>query len=252
MNTLFQNIRLIDPVSSTDKVLNLHIVDGEIAYCDTPSTDIDTTITEVIDGTNLVASPGFIDIHTHLRDPGYTHKETIETGLRAAANGGFTEVVCMPNTNPAIDNGVVVEYLKSKSKEFATKLHISGTITKGREGKIISNMHSLANAGVVMFSDDGGCVSNTEVMKNAIEYAVTNDYLLAQHCEEEDLTNNFGMNEGHLSMKLGLRGYPKVAEELIIERDVRLCDYYRNKDGATCRIHFQHLSSAGSLEIIRR
>jgi dihydroorotase len=251
MNIYFQNIRLINPVTNTDDIINLHIVDGDIVFCSNEKTKINTASMQIIDGKNLIVSPGFIDIHTHFREPGFTHKETLSSGALSAANGGFTEVVCMPNTNPVIDSVIIVDYIKNKSKDFLTKIHIAAAITQGRNGETLTNMQSLKEAGVLYFTDDGSCVSSVMMMKKAFEYAAPNDYLIAQHCEEHSLTQNFSMNESNVSMQLGLKGYPNVAEEIIIDRDVRLAEYYKDSKGLPRRYHAQHLSTAGAVSIIR-
>jgi len=251
MNICFNNIRIINPSENIDGIFNLHIVDGTIA--DLSQTKITLGAdTEIIDATEMVAAPGLIDIHTHLREPGYPHKETLKTGTTAAANGGFSEIVCMPNTNPAIDNTIIVENIINKTKDYLTTTHIAATITKERNGKLITNMHSLKEAGVLYFTDDGSCVSDVEVMKNALLYVADKNYLLAQHCEEHSLTKNFAMNESDVSMKLGLIGYPAVAEEIIIDRDIKLCEYYKNKNNQTCKYHIQHISTAGAVNIVKK
>jgi dihydroorotase len=152
----------------------------------------------------------------------------------------------MPNTNPTIDDVTIVEYIKSKSQNFPVKIHISAAITKNRKGEFLTPMLELAEAGVVYFTDDGSCVSSAEVMKRAFEYAAPKDFLLAQHCEEHTLTQNFSMNESKLSTKLGLKGYPRVAEEIIINRDIKLSNYLGNR-----RYHIQHLSTKEALNEVR-
>ncbi len=245
MNIYFQNIRAINSIQNLDTHLNIWVKDGIIAHCskDTPTLDIDTRI---IDASSMIASPGFIDLHVHLREPGADNKETIQSGLDAASNGGFTSVVCMPNTSPDIDDVTVVEYINSKAKGFLTDVLISAAITKQRTGKSITNMLSLNEAGVVMFTDDGVAVSNSEVMKLAFDYAAPQDLLLAQHCEDHSLTKGFTMNESALSYKLGLKGYPTIAEEIILSRDIMLAEYCGNR-----RYHAQHISTKGAVDLIR-
>ena len=250
MDICFNDVRVIDPIDNVDGIFNLHIVNGIIANLSKDKIMLDNS-TEIIDATGMVAAPGFIDIHTHLREPGHSHKETLATGTAAAANGGWTEIVCMPNTNPAIDSTMIVENLINKTKNYLTKVHISATITQKREGKIISNMHSLKEAGALFFTDDGACVSSADVMKKAILYVADKGYLLAQHCEEHSLTENFAMNESDVSMQLGLTGYPAVAEEIIIDRDIKLIEYYRDKHRKTCKYHIQHISTAQAVNIVR-
>ena len=250
MNICFNNIRVISPSENIDGIFNLHIVDGIIVSVSQDNINVDTS-TEIIDATGMIAAPGFIDIHTHLREPGQSHKETLQTGTSAAANGGFTEIVCMPNTTPAIDNTMIVENLLYKTKNYLTKVHIAAAITQERKGELLSNMHSLKEAGALYFTDDGSCVSSANVMKNVFLYIADKNYLVAQHCEEHSLTKNFTMNESDVSMELGLIGYPVVAEEIIINRDIKLIEYYRNKNKETCRYHIQHISTAGAVDIVR-
>ena len=245
MNILFKNIRVINPVENLDKNVNLFIKDGIIEHCDSDECVVDSS-TEIIDGSQLVAAPGFIDIHTHLREPGFEYKETIKSGTDAAANGGFTGVVCMPNTEPTIDDVTVVEYIKNKSKDLLVDVFIAGSISQKREGKVISPMLELDDAGVVMFTDDGHCVESSEMLRRAFDYATTRDLLISEHCEDNSLTKNFAMDECELSIKLGLKGYPKIAEEIIVARDILLAEYCGNR-----RLHIQHISAKGSVELIR-
>ena len=245
MNILFKNIRVINPVENLDKIVNLFIKDGIIEHCANEECVVDSS-TEIIDGSQLVAAPGFIDIHTHLREPGFEYKETIKSGTDAAANGGFTGVVCMPNTEPTIDDVTVVEYIKNKSKDLLVDVFIAGSLSQKREGKLISPMLELDDAGVVMFTDDGHCVESSEMLRRAFDYATTRDLLISEHCEEHSLTKNFAMDECELSIKLGLKGYPRIAEELIVARDILLAEYCGNR-----RLHLQHISTKGSIELIR-
>lgn len=246
MNLYFRNIRVVDPAQNLDERVDLWLKDGEIRHCSKEDIAVDMSA-RVIEADTMIASPGFLDMHVHLREPGFEYKETIKTGTDSAANGGFTSVVCMPNTEPAIDDITVVEYIKSKSKGLLTDVLISGAISQKREGKLISPMLELAEAGVVLFTDDGSSVESSEMMKRAFDYAATRDLLLSQHCEDHSLTKNFSMNETELSMRLGLKGYPSVAEEIIVSRDIQLAEYSGNR-----RLHLQHLSTKGSIELVRK
>ncbi len=245
MNTLFRNIRLVWPLDNRDERINLWLVDGEIRSCDASMPAISAE-TEVIDGTALVASPGLFDMHVHLREPGQLHKESIATGTQAAAAGGFTGVVCMPNTEPAIDSLETIEYIKQKSAGNIVDVHCCASITKGRVGSDLSAIHALAQAGAVMFSDDGGCVESAEVMRRAFDYGSSIDALLTQHCEEHSMTKDFAMHEGRVSAELGLKGYPSVAEDIIVARDILLAEYCGNR-----RYHAAHISSAGTVRLMR-
>lgn len=246
MDFYFKNIRLIDPNTTRDERLNIRILDGLFTHLSSEECSSINATTQVVDGINLVMSPGFIDIHVHLREPGQEHKETLKSGTDSAANGGFTAVVCMPNTKPSIDSVEVIEYIKTRSADLLTDVFISAAITKGRKGEEVSNLYDLKNSGAVLFTDDGDPVSNSNVMKNAFEIALSNDLILSQHCEDTQLTGNFTMNESELSEKLGLSGYPFIAEEIILYRDIRMAEYYGN-----CRYHAQHLSTAGAIDLVR-
>ncbi len=246
MNILFKNIRLISPEQDIDSHVNLHIVDGIIKNCSSNHVNI-TNNMQVIEASNLVAAPGFVDIHVHFREPGAEYKEDMKSGAAAAANAGFTEVVCMPNTSPAIDNVLAIEYLKNKAKNLPVNIHVAAAITKNRAGNELAPMLELAEAGAICFTDDGSCVASAEVMKRAFDFAATKDLLIAQHCEEHSITENFTMNESEVSYKLGLKGYPTVAEEIIIDRDIKLSEYAGNR-----RYHIQHISTRKAVELVRQ
>eukprot|EP01107_Rhizomastix_libera_P008304 TRINITY_DN23483_c0_g1_i1.p1 TRINITY_DN23483_c0_g1~~TRINITY_DN23483_c0_g1_i1.p1 ORF type:complete len:427 (-),score=-31.83 TRINITY_DN23483_c0_g1_i1:626-1906(-) len=245
MNLLFKNIRVINPAQELDAKVNLLIKDGVIAHCSTEEVAVDGNC-KVVDGENLVCSPGLFDMHVHLREPGEEYKEDLKTGTDAAANGGFTGVVCMPNTLPAIDDVTVVAYIKEKTKDTLTEVFPAAAITQKREGKLISPMLELNEAGALYFTDDGGSIESAEMMKRAFDYAATKDLLIAQHCEEHSLTKNFAMNESVLSYKLGLKGYPNVAEDIIVSRDIMLAEAGNRK------YHVSHISSASSVELVRK
>lgn len=245
MNILFENIRIIEPAGGRDEVANLWVKDGVIAYIGADAPQVDES-TQRVNAASYVAAPGFFDMHVHFREPGDETKETIASGSAAAANGGFTGALCMPNTNPTVDDVTVVEYIKSKSANQVTDVHISGAITKDRKGEFIVPMLELTDAGALMFTDDGNCVMNSEVMRRAFDYAATRDLLIAQHAEDHPMTKDFAMNESALSYKLGLKGYPAVAEENMIARDLRLAEYCGNR-----RYHVCHISSKGSVQLVR-
>ncbi len=245
MNHFFKKIRLINPEDKVDSIVNLWVKDGLIKHCSIDEADIDNE-TELIEGSELVAAPGFVDMHVHLREPGFEQKETIETGCEAAANGGFTEICCMPNTEPAIDNASVIEFIKSKAKNRLTTVHIAAAITQAREGKQLAPIKELNEYGAIYFTDDGDCIKDSTTMKLALDYTSIDKILLAQHCEDHSLTHNFAMNESRVSFQLGLKGYPTVAEEIILSRDIMLAEYCGNH-----RYHACHLSTKGSIDIMR-
>ena len=245
MNITFTNIRVVSPAQGIDRRMNLWIRDGEIVHAGEINPVYDSQ-TIVKDGSKLVAAPGFFDMHVHLREPGQTHKETIESGTQSAANGGFTGVVCMPNTEPAIDAVSVIEHIQKRAEHTMTDVHVCAAITSSREGKDLVSMQTLRDAGAVMFSDDGSCVSSADMMRRAFDYSADIDALLTQHCEEHSLTKSFAMHEGRVSAELGLRGYPAVAEDIIIARDVLLADYCGNR-----RYHAAHISTQGAVRILK-
>lgn len=246
MEIYLKNIRVVNPIQNLDINLNILIRDGIIDYLGSDNIDVPLN-TKIINGDGLVCIPGLFDMHVHFRDPGQTYKESLETGILSAANGGFTGVLIMPNTSPPIDNTQTVDYIKSRTQNKIVDVYISAGITKGLEGTSLTSMVSLAEAGVLMFTDDGRCVQNSEIMRRAFDYSAAYDFLLAQHCEDTSLTQHFSTNEGEVSTKLGLKGYPKVAEEIILTRDILLAEYCGNR-----RYHALHISSKGSVEIIKR
>jgi len=244
MNVYFENITLTTESSSSRT--NLHIIDGIIVHNSPEISTYKSENTKIIDGSTLTCLPGLFDMHVHFREPGQEYKETIETGCNSAANGGFTGVLCMPNTSPAIDHQAIVEYINAKAKGNIVDVYSSAAITLKREGTTLSPMRQLHDAGVLMFTDDGSCLMDSQLMRNAYDYASDFDGLLSQHCEDHQLTKNFAMNEGTVSEKLGFKGYPTVAEEIIIARDIQLANYCGNR-----RYHVSHMSSKGGVQLVR-
>jgi dihydroorotase len=226
-----------------DSVADVLVVDGfirEIAH--------GLSGDEVVDCTNLRLLPGFVDLHTHLREPGFEASETVLTGSQSAALGGFTAVHAMANTNPVADNAAVVEMVRNLGERAGyVDVFPIGAVTKSLQGEQLAELSLMRNstAQVKVFSDDGKCVSDALVMKRALEYVKAFDGVIAQHAQEPSLTEGSQMNDGELSAVLGLKGWPAVAEEMIIARDVLLAD----STGA--RLHICHLSTAGSVEVIR-
>ena len=238
------NARVIDPSAKRNARGDLFIADGRFVAGFSAS---QKKAAKKIDARGLVACPGLIDIHVHLREPGQTHKETIQTGSWAAAAGGFTTVVCMPNTSPVADNAGTIEYIHNAIEHGAVvHVHPTGCITVGQKGEQLAPTGSLKRAGVVAITDDGHCVQNNELMRCAVEYAKMFDLPVMDHCQDEAMTQNAAMNEGVMSTRLGLRGWPHAAEDVIVSRNVILSTY----TGA--HIHLQHISSKYSVDIIRR
>ena len=239
-----QNARVIDPASKRDASGELFIRDG--VFVARPSA-ADLKKARKVDASGLVAAPGLVDIHVHLREPGQTHKETIETGTRAAAAGGFTTVVCMPNTAPVADNAGTIQLIKdSAARSACVHVYPTGCITVGMKGQSLAPIGSLKRAGVIAITDDGDCVQSNELMRRACEYAKMFDLPIMDHCQDHSMTVGAVMNEGKMSVKLGLKGWPNAAEDLIVARNCILSEY----TGA--HIHMQHVSSRASVDILRR
>jgi dihydroorotase len=238
-----KNAHVIDPASCRDCGGEVFARDGKIV--DSLSAD-EKAHAEVFDASGLIVCPGLVDIHVHLRDPGQTHKESIETGTRAAAAGGFTSVVCMPNTQPWADNAGTIQRIKDSARARAVvNVFPTGTLTVGGDGAALAPMGSLFRAGVVAVTDDGRCVQNNEIMRRAVEYAHMFNLPVMDHCQDKALTETGVMNEGYWSLRLGLGGMPSAAEDIIVSRNIILSKY----TGA--HIHMQHLSSAHSVELMR-
>ncbi len=239
--------RVIDPANRFDETADLLIQDGRIAALGPKAGAQAPAETDRIDMTNLVVCPGLIDLHVHLREPGQAAKETIATGTAAAARGGFTSVVCMPNTSPAIDNAGTVALIHERAEERGlVNVYVAGAITKGIAGEELAPIGSLKRAGVVAITDDGHCVQNNELMRRALEYARMFDLPVLDHCQDYSLVTDGVMNESYWSTVLGLHGWPSAGEEMIVARNILLAE----TTGA--RVHCQHLSSAGSVELLRQ
>ena len=245
---LVRSARLLAPSVAMDETGDLLIVDGLVHRVGDTVRDGDIPPgCIVIDGQGLVACPGFIDAHTHLREPGYEDRETIATGVRAAARGGFTTICAMPNTNPAMDNASVVDYVLQKSREVdVVRVLPIGCVTKGREGRELAELWELAQSGVIGFSDDGSPVENAHLMRQALAYAGGLGLPVIQHSEDTTLSQGAPINEGRLSNRLGLRGWPAVAEEVLVARDISLAELTGG------RLHVAHLTTAGSVDLVRK
>jgi dihydroorotase len=238
-----KNGRVIDPASKRDRVGDVFIADGKFVASLTPA---QRKKAKTVDARGLVVCPGLVDIHVHFREPGQTHKETILTGSMAAAAGGFTSVVCMPNTSPPADNTGTVELIKNVARQAAVHVYATGCITVGMKGQQLAPHGSLKKAGVVAITDDGLCVQSNELMHRAVEYAKMFDLTILDHCQDESMTDKAVMNEGVVSTRLGLKGWPHAAEDIIVARNIILSRY----TGA--HIHMQHISSAHSVELMRQ
>ncbi len=237
------NGRVIDPASKRDDVGDVFITDGKFVASLGAA---EKKRAKKIDARGLIVCPGLVDIHVHFREPGQTHKETILTGSQAAAAGGFTTVVCMPNTSPVADNAGTIELINNAARKAAVHVYPTGCITVGMKGAQLAPHGSLKKAGVVAITDDGLCVTSNELMRRAVEYAKMFDLPVLDHCQDESLTKDAVMNEGTVSTRLGLRGWPHAAEDIIVARNIILSSY----SGA--HIHMQHISSAMSVELMRR
>jgi dihydroorotase len=246
MKLLIANGYLIDPTQGLNGGKNLLIEDGRVAALLAHNDGVPEGA-EVFDATGLVVAPGFIDLHTHLREPGQEYKETIETGAAAAIAGGWTSVCAMPNTDPVNDNPAVTRFIIEQAERAGlANVFPVGAITKNSEGAELSEMGEMKRAGVVAVSDDGRPVPSAGVMRRAMEYARGFDLPVVDHCEDRSLTAGGVMHEGNWSLRLGLRGHPALAEEMDALRDIALAEL----TGA--RVHLAHLSTRGALEAVRR
>ena len=244
MNLLIKGGRLIDPSQGIDATMDILIADGVVLELGQGLTAPEGT--QSIDASGLLVTPGLIDMHVHLRDPGLEYKEDIATGSRAAAAGGFTSVACMPNTSPVIDSKAVASYIVNKAKsEAVVNVFPVGCITKGGKGESLAEMGELKEAGCVGVSDDGKPVCNSELMRRALEYAKGVGITVISHSEELALVGEGVMNEGFVSTELGLKGIPWAAEDVAVAREVYLAEF----TGAP--VHIAHISTSGSARIIR-
>jgi dihydroorotase len=245
MNILIKNGHIIDPANKVDGKFDLLVTDGKIAKLGTPGS-LPSNGAQVIEAEGKLIVPGLIDMHVHLREPGYEYKETIATGTAAARAGGFTAVCCMPNTNPVNDSRSVTEFILSQAaKNGAARVFPMGAITKGSKGEELAEMGELHAAGCVGVSDDGKPVMSAAVMRRAMEYSKIFDIAVVSHCEDASLAAKGVMNEGFVSTELGLRGIPNAAEDVMTGRDILLAEL------TGCRLHICHVSTAGSVRIIR-
>jgi dihydroorotase len=245
MQYLLKNGRLIDPLTGRDEETDIHIVDGKIGRI---AKNLNVPSAQVIELKGKIVAPGFIDLHVHLREPGFEYKETILTGCTAAAAGGFTAVCCMPNTNPPIDDESVVRLIKERARIAMNGLvdvYPVAAVTKGRKGEHLAPLSELAAAGAVAFSDDGDPVHDAEIMRRALEYASMFNRPVIQHAQDIPMTKGGAMNEGFTATRLGIPGMPPVAEDAVLARDIQITKY----TGA--RYHLAHMSTAGATAMVR-
>ncbi len=243
MALILKGVRAVDPQVDLDSVCDVLIEDGKIAQI---GENLSVQGAEVRDMTGKVLVPGLVDIHVHLREPGYEFKEDIHSGTRAAAHGGFTAVCAMPNTLPVTDTALAVEYTKARAKEVgACRVYISGACTKGLKGESLAEMGDMAAHGAVAFTDDGRGVQGAGMMRRVMDYAAQFNRVVMSHCQDEDLVGTGQVNEGVVSTRLGVAGWPAEGEELQIQRDIALSRL------TGCPLHIQHISTERGLNAVR-
>lgn len=243
MRTLIKGGRIINPSTNLDEIKDLLIVDGLVNKIED---EINEEVDKIIDARNMWVTPGFIDLHVHFREPGLEHKETIETGSKSAARGGFTTVCCMPNTNPAIDSKEVVQFVKDRAKEKAiVNILVIGSITKDLKGEVLSDIEDMAKEGVCAISDDGRTVQNSNLKRRGMAKAKEMDIPVFVHCEDEALLEGGVMNKGEISEKLGLPGILSEVEDAIIARDIVLAK------GLDMRLHICHISTSLGVDLLK-
>ncbi len=244
MRLLIKNGRVVDPINNIDEKLDIYIEKGVIKKI---AKNINIDDVEIYNANNMIVTPGLIDMHTHLREPGYEQKEKISTGSAAAAMGGFTGVVCMANTNPVTDNQATVKLILSiAEKEGIVKVYPVAAVTKNQEGKELTEFGDLKNVGVVALSDDGNPIMNAELMRRALEYAKMFDLPILAHCEDKNLSGDGVVNEGYYSTIKGLRGIPDISESVMVARDIMLTKFTNSK------LHIMHISTKRSVELVRQ
>jgi len=239
---VLKNGRIVDPVRQMDRVADLAIEDGVVREI---APAIGTTGAEVFDASGLIVAPGFIDMHVHLREPGFEYSETIETGSHAAAAGGFTSICCMPNTQPVNDSPTVTHYILERARQKApVNVYPIGAITKGSAGEELASIASMKKAGIVAISDDGRPVMNARVIRRAMQLAASLNLPLIEHCEDLNLSAGGDMHEGLQSTRLGLRGIPRASEDVMVARDILLAEL------TGVRYHVAHISSKNAVDMV--
>jgi dihydroorotase len=243
---LIQGGRIVDPSQNLDLVADLFLRNGKVEAIATSIPMAKDNGAQVVDARGLVVTPGWVDIHTHLREPGGSHKETIQTGTSAAAAGGFTSIACMANTNPVNDSAFITRFIQQKAAaESPVNLFVIGAVTKGLRGEELAEIGSMWEAGIVGISDDGRTVMNAYLMRKAMDYSRRFNLVVISHAEDACLKGRGVMNEGFNSSRFGLRGIPRTSEEIIVARDILLAEL----TGA--KLHIAHVSTAGSVSLIR-
>ncbi len=246
MRLLIKNGRVIDPANNIDRVTDIFVENGVISEIGV-DTELDGLEMEVIDATGKTVAPGLVDMHVHLREPGYEYKEDIESGTKAAAMGGVTSCACMPNTNPVCDNAAVIEFIKNKAASLGyANVFPIGAISKGMKGAELAEIGEMKFAGAAGISDDGRPVESSSLMRRALEYAQMFDMAVISHCEDIPLADDGYMNEGYMSTYLGLRGITRAAEEVQVARDIIIAE------ATNTRVHIAHVSTRGSVDLVRQ
>ncbi len=249
MKLLLKSGRVIDPSQDIDMVMDILIEDGKISRMEKDISISETDSKDsmkIFDLKDKIVTPGLIDMHTHLREPGFEYKETIRTGSEAAVAGGFTSIACMANTDPVNDNRSVTEFIHKQARLAAmANVYPIAAVSKGQRGKVLAEFGDLKNAGAVAFSDDGNPVTDSGLMRHALEYAYSFDMPVISHCEDTGLSSGGMMNEGFVSTQLGLPGIPTIAEDIMVIRDINLAGFTKT------RVHIAHVSTAGSVQAVR-
>ncbi|WP_099188846.1 dihydroorotase [Tepidibacter mesophilus] len=243
MKLLIKNARVINPKTDFDKVTDVLIENSIVKKI---HENINEQVDRKIDASGYILSPGFVDVHVHLREPGFEYKEDIKTGTLSAARGGFTTICAMPNTNPVIDSEDVVRYIKDKAKEAVVNVEVIGSITKGQNGEELIDIENMKKSGIIAISEDGKTVKNPVVLTEAMKLSKKYDLPVLSHCEDENLAKGGVMNKGEKSKKLNLKGISSESEEVVVQRDIEIAKE------AGAKIHICHISTKGSVELVRK